>query len=412
MVVEWTIRTNLLYGGLMIFKRDIEKTLKNYAKFPVVVLLGPRQSGKTTLVQEIFKKHTYVTLEDPEILEYVMQDPKRFLREYENDYGIIIDEFQHAPAILSYIQIESDAKDRPGYFVLTGSQNFLMNQAISQSLAGRAGILNLLPLSIHELVRNEIFPKTSDELIFNGSYPRMYAKNFTPQELFPSYIRTYVERDVRQLVNVDNILAFQKFMRLCAGRVGQQLNVNEIAAAASINRKTADKWIGILEASYILFLLKPHFNNYNKRVTKTPKLYFYDTGLACSLLGLRSTKELSLSSFRGALFENVVIADFYKQYYNAGIEPSAYYWRDQNGRLEVDCIIDNVSQLIPVEIKSGETIVSDFFSGIEGWSSIVNQDPSYGYIVYAGGLSQTRSLGKVITLKVAGQLIASLESQR
>lgn len=293
----------------MIFKRDLTPVLKRFAKFPVVVLLGPRQSGKTTLVKNTFKEHTYVTLEDPEILSYIINDPKGFLREHENKHGIIFDEFQHAPQLLSYIQIESDEKDRPGYFVLTGSQNFLMNQAITQSLAGRAGILHLMPLSIHELEHNKRLPDFFDTLIIQGGYPRIHAKNFLPEELFPSYIRTYAERDVRQLINVENLTIFQKFMMLCAGRVGQELNINDIATNCGINRKTADSWISILEASYIIFLLKPYFNNFNKRITKTPKLYFYDTGLTCSLLGIRSVDVLTKSHFRGALFENLIIAD-------------------------------------------------------------------------------------------------------
>jgi uncharacterized protein len=395
----------------MIIKRDLHKTLESFSKFPVVVLLGPRQSGKTTLVKETFKKHAYVTLEDPEVLAFVTQDPKRFLSEYENSYGIIFDEFQHAPQLLSYIQIEADEKDRPGYFILTGSQNFLMNQAITQSLAGRAGILHLLPVSIHELTNNKLLPASVDSLIIKGGYPRIYAKKFSPRELFPSYIRTYVERDVRQLINVDNLKTFQKFLRLCAGRIGQLLNIEDLATNCGINRKTAEAWLSILEASYILFLLKPHFNNFNKRLTKSPKLYFYDTGLACSLLGIRSAKELGMSVFRGHLFECLIISDFYKQYYNLGLDPSLYFWRDQNGRIEVDCLIDLGIALLPVEIKSAETIVNDFFDGIRQWSEIAETDPSQGYIVYGGEMSHKRSNGTILNWKTAGTLITKLEKE-
>jgi hypothetical protein len=395
----------------MIFKRDLTAVLKRFSKFPAVVLLGPRQSGKTTLVKETFKKHVYVTLEDPEILRYILEDPKGFLREYENEHGIIFDEFQHAPALLSYIQIEADEKDRPGYFVLTGSQNFLMNAAITQSLAGRAGILHLMPLSIHELEHNDHLPEFFDNLIIKGGYPRIHAKNFLPEELFPSYIRTYVERDVRQLINVENLITFQKFMMLCAGRVGQELNINDIATNCGINRKTADNWISILQASYIIFLLKPYFNNFNKRITKTPKLYFYDTGLVCSLLGIRSTEELYKSHFRGALFENLIIADFYKQFYNLGLEPSLYYWRDQNGRIEIDCLIDKGTVLFPVEIKSGETILNDFFKSIQTWLEITGTAPENGYIVYGGQSRQTRSVGTIIGWKAAGSFITKLEKK-
>ena len=392
----------------MVFRRDLHKTLKRYAKFPVVILVGPRQSGKTTLVKETFTKHMYFNLEDPEILSYVMNDPKGFFRENENKHGIIFDEFQHYPQLLSYIQIISDENDRPGYFVLTGSQNFLMNQAITQSLAGRAGILTLLPLAIHEFEDNKILPKI-ESLILKGGYPRIYAKKFSPSELFPSYIRQYIERDVRQIVNVANLRTFQKFMKLCAGRIGQQLNINDLADSCGIHRKTVEQWLSILEASYIIFLLKPHFKNFNKRLTKSPKLYFFDTGLACSLLGLKSAKALMLSVFRGPLFENLIICDFYKQSYNLGIEPSLYYWRDQNGRIEVDCLIDLGISIVPVEIKSGETIVSDFFDSTRNWSEIAETDRSNSYIVYAGDANQKRSSGHVLSWKNAGSLIEKLE---
>lgn len=397
----------------VIFKRNLTKKLKTYAKFPIVILVGPRQSGKTTLVKNTFKKHLYVTLEDPEILVLITKDPKGFLRENENKKGIIFDEFQHFPELLSYIQVESDEKDRPGYFVLTGSQNFLMNQAITQSLAGRAGILTLLPLSINELETNKLLAKknTVETLLLYGGYPRLFTKDFTPSEIFPSYIRQYVERDVRLLVNIANLRTFQKFMKLCAGRIGQQLNIEDLATNCGISRVTAESWLSILEASYIIFLLKPHYHNFNKRITKTPKLYFYDTGLACSLLGIRSIKSLHVSPFRGALFECLIISDFHKQYNALGLDAPIYYWRDKNGRIEVDCIIEKDSTLIPVEIKSGETIVPDYFEALNHWAHIADIDPSTGYIIYAGDLSKKYGTGHVIDYKRAGVLIAHIEKE-
>ena len=393
----------------MFFKRDLSDSLLRFAKFPVVALLGPRQSGKTTLVRHVFKEHVFVNLEDPSMREFAIKDPNRFLREYENDHGIILDEFQYVLQILSYLQIIVDEKKRPGYFVLTGSQNFLMNQAITQSLAGRVGILTLLPLSEKERIENNLSSDDSNETILKGGYPRLYAEHFLPQELHPSYINSYVERDVRQLINVGNLRSFQNFMRLCAGRIGQLLNITDLAVSCGINRKTAEEWISLLEASYIIFLLKPYFKNYNKRMTKSSKLYFYDTGLACSLLGIRSAKDIRLSPFRGHLFEGLVISDFYKQYYNIAIEPPLYFWRDQNGRIEIDCLIDLGIKQIPIEIKSGETISEDFFRSLYQWNEIAKADPSYGYIVYGGELSQKRSAGNLVGWKKASNLISKIE---
>jgi uncharacterized protein len=393
----------------MFFERNLETTLLRFSKFPVVVLLGPRQSGKTTLAKNVFKKHTYVNLENPDVRDFAFNDPNRFLEECENNRGIILDEFQYVPKILSYIQVLSDEKKRPGYFVLTGSQNFLMNQAISQSLAGRAGILNLLPFSIKELIASKLITDDVDQSILNGGYPRIFSENFLPSELYPSYIHSYMERDVRQLINVGNLRNFQKFMQLCAGRIGQLLNIEDLAVNCGINRKTADEWLSILEASYIIFLLKPYFKNYNKRITKTPKIYFYDTGLACSLLNIRKAKDLALSSFRGQLFENFIISDFFKQYYNLGIEPPLYFWRDQNGRIEIDCLIDLGSKQIPAEIKSGQTIVSNFFNSISSWNELAKADPENGYIIYAGDSAQKRNLGNVIGWKKASDLVNKLE---
>jgi len=266
-------------------------------------------------------------------------------------------------------------------------------------------------LSLQELNDANILPTTSDELILKGGYPRIYARDFTPEELFPSYISTYVERDVRQLINVVNLSVFQKFMRLCAGRIGQQMNIADIATNCGIDQRTAQQWLSILEASYIIFQLQPYFNNFNKRLTKSPKLYFYDTGLACALLNLKTPQDIGHSPFRGALFESLVISDLYKQFYNVGRNPSLYYWRDQNGRLEVDCLIHLANQLIPVEIKSGETITSDFFDAMIEWKKIAQEDTT-PYIVYGGTNTQRRAAGHIIPLKTAANLIATIEHKK
>lgn len=390
------------------FSRDFSNIISRYTPFPAIAILGPRQSGKTTFARATFPKHAYVLLEDLAMRELARTDPRKFLRMHENEYGIIIDEFQYAPDLLSYIQIEADGKNRPGYFILTGSQNFLMNRAITQSLAGRVGILTLLPLSLHELVNNNIMSTSIDDLIVHGGYPRIYEQSIEPLMLYPSYIQTYIERDVRELINIGDLSAFQRFLKLCAGRIGQQLNLSELAAVCGVSVTTARRWISILEASYIIFLLQPHFNNFNKRLTKSPKLYFYDTGLACSLLGIESSSVLALSTFRGSLFESLIIADLYKQFCNLGRRPSLYYWRDLNGRLEVDCIIETALQLVPIEIKSGETIASDFFDNLVTWSELAKKNPENGYLIYGGDLLQERSKGIVMGWKHAGQLVDKL----
>jgi predicted AAA+ superfamily ATPase len=392
----------------MILKRDIAQTLKRFSKFPVVALLGPRQSGKTTLAKNHFKKHRYINLEDLEAREFVKNDPKRFLRENENEHGIIIDEFQYVPEFLSYVQIESDEKKRPGYFILTGSQNFLMNQAITQSLAGRVGILTLLPLSINELAENNFLPEV-DKAIFSGGYPRLYAENFAPTELYPAYIYSYIERDVHQLIKTVDLLVFRKFMQLCAGRTGQLLNIADIAANCGVNQKVINQWLAVLEASYIIFLLKPYFNNFNKRIVKAPKLYFYDTGVACSLLEIRNENDLSKSSFRGSLFENLIISDLHKQYYNAGSRPPLYFWRDTNDRVEVDCLIDKGIKLLALEVKSGETISNSFFDALEKWNEIADTSKEDNYLIYAGPLVQRRTPAQIIGWKKVGNLVEKIE---
>lgn len=389
----------------MIFHRDIEETLKRLAKFPVVALLGPRQAGKTTLVQQLFKKHHFISFEDPIIREFALTDPRKFLQQYENPYGIILDEFQYVPQILSYIQLEADAKNRPGYFVITGSQNFLMNQAITQSLAGRVAIVTLLPLSLHELASNNLLPNRADQTLFQGGYPRIYAQSINPTDLYPAYIQTYIERDVRQLINVGDLRTFQKFLSLCAGRVGQLLNLSDIATNCSISVPTASDWLSLLEASYVLFLLPPYFNNFNKRLTRTAKLYFYDTGLACNLLGITSPDILAFSPFRGALFENFIISDLSKQFFNRGQRPPLYFWRDQNGRIEVDCVINAGTKLIPIEIKASQTISMDFFKQLSAWNELSKTETADTYVIYAGEHKQSRSKGTILGWQQAATFV-------
>jgi len=401
----------IFLGTHIMFKRNLKETLLKYKQFPVIALLGPRQSGKTTLTKNTFKNYVYTSFEDIETRTLAQNDPKKFLQIHENQHGIVIDEFQYVPDILSYIQLEVDEKKRPGYFVITGSQNFLMNQAITQSLAGRVGILTLLPFSLNELKTSNLLEQENvDVSIFTGGYPRIYAEKIPPQDLYPSYIQSYIERDVRQLTNVGDLRSFQRFMKLCAGRIGQLLNLSEIAGACGISVPTAQRWISILEASYILFLLQPHFKNFNKRITKSPKIYFYDTGVACSLLGIDSPKTLALHPLRGNIFEGFIIADIYKQYFNAGKRPPIYFWRDLNGRLEIDCIIEKALTLVPIEIKSGQTIRSDYFKNLTQWNTMSKNDPENCYVIYGGDLKQKRSSGNLIGWKSLHNLIKKVDT--
>lgn len=391
------------------FKRDLLSELKIYLQFPVVALLGPRQSGKTTLVRHVFKKYVYISFEDLHMRSLAQEDPRAFLKAHENKHGIIIDEFQYVPEILSYIQLEVDEKHRPGYFILTGSQNFLMNQAITQSLAGRVGILTLLPLSINEIMKNTLHTERDVySCIFNGGYPRIYQEHLMPDKHYPSYIQSYIERDVRLLTNVGDLRSFQRFMQLCAGRIGQQLNISELASVCGVSVSTTQRWISILEASYIIFLLQPYFQNFNKRLTKTPKIYFYDTGIACSLLGIEDLNLLSIHPLKGHIFENFILADICKQYFNCGKKPPLYFWRDLNGRLEIDGLIEERLNLYPIEIKSAEMVASDALKNIEQWSQLANITHDKRYLIYAGELTIKRSNATVLSWKDCGSLVKKI----
>ena len=380
-------------------KRDLEPILNTLAKkFPVIALLGPRQSGKTTLAQLAFPSHKYVSLEDFDVREVANSDPRAFLDMHKNDFGIILDEIQHAPQLLSYIQTEVDKSKKHGYFIVTGSQNFLLNEAITQTLAGRIAIFTLLPLAFSELKHVDLLPTDSSTMIFQGCYPRLYSDSLEPFNWYPHYIHTYLERDVRQIKNISDLAQFRLFMKLCAGRIGQLLNVSSLANDCGISVGTANTWISILEQSYIIFLLQPHFKNFSKRLVKTSKLYFYDTGLACSLLELESAKQVSTHYLRGGLFESCIISELMKMRYNLGRIPYYYFWRDKIGH-EVDCLISQGGKLFPIEIKSGQTITQDYFEELHYWSELAGDDAGRSYCIYAGSESQERTLVSVVMWK-------------
>ncbi len=382
----------------MFIKRTMAADIEDAAQyFSAIVILGPRQSGKTTLAKAVFKQHAYVNLEHPGVREFAQNDPEGFFEQYRNDHGMIIDEFQNVPELLSYIQIFIDEEKKRGYFILTGSQNFLMNEKISQTLAGRISIHTLLPLSIEELKKAKLLPKKPEELMWKGSYPAMYAQKVPPARWYPGYVQTYLERDVRQLKQVENLTTFKTFMQMCAGRIGQVLNFTSLGNDVGVSDVTVRRWITLLEASYIVFVLRPHHNNLNKRLIKSPKLYFYDTGLASFLLNI-DENSIAQHHLRGGLFENLIISDFYKRFYNHGKIPSLYFWRDRTGH-EIDLLMDKGATAQPIEIKASRTISHSFFKNVHYWAELAGADEKESAVIYAGDENQRRSAGKVVSWK-------------
>ncbi len=369
--------------------RNAESRLQHFASgYPVVVVTGPRQSGKSTLVRHAFPGHRYVSLEDLDQRQFATEDPRGFLNQFRE--GAILDEVQHCPALFSYLQTRVDDSQQPGEFILTGSQQFGLLSGITQSLAGRAALLMLLPMSYDELQQSGKIGQHLDKILFDGAYPPIFDRGLDPHPWYGNYVRTYLERDVRQLVRVQDLNTFQRFLKLCAGRVGQLLNLSSLANDAGITHNTARAWISVLEASYIVHLLPPHHQNFNKRLVKTPKLYFLDTGLATWLLGIQSHEQLATHAQRGALFETWVISELLKARYNAGETSNLYFWRDRSGH-EIDLLIDHGTDLSPVEIKSGQTINRDYFKGLDFWKKLSGESAGKAWLIYGGDASQTRT---------------------
>lgn len=376
-------------------KRALEQRLHEMrGYFPVVSLTGPRQSGKTTLLKQTFSDYPYLSLENPSNRELAIRDPENFLSQFNS--GVILDEIQKAPELFSYIQeIVDQNKERK--FILSGSQNFLLSEKISQTLAGRVGILTLLPFSRQELKGIQNF-NSFEEWAFKGAYPRIYDQNIPPDIFYSSYIQTYIERDVREIKNILDLNAFTRFLKLCAGRVGQLLNLSSLANDCGIAVSTAKQWISLLEASYVVFLLQPHHKNFNKRLIKMPKLYFYDTGLLCYLLQLESAEQLKTHYAKGAVFENVMLLELLKKRLNNGQRNNLYFWRDHKG-LEIDCIIEQGELLTPIEFKAGSTKSLDFFKSITYWNKLSGNKPENSYVIYAGNESIKTGLGNLRSWK-------------
>lgn len=367
-------------------KRAAESTLLELSRgFPIIALVGPRQSGKTTLAQACYPDYEYFSLEDIDTREEVLGDERGFLE--RRKCGFILDEVQHAPNLFSYLQGYADRCHEMGKIVLTGSQNFLMMERITQSLAGRVGSLELLPFAWDELdAAGELVEL--DEQIFRGGYPPIYDRKIKPELWYPRYVQTYIDRDVRSVRQISDLAMFQKFIRLCAGRIGQLLNFSSLANECGVDTKTAQSWLSVLETSYVVFQLPPYHKNFNKRIVKQPKLYFHDTGLACSLLGIQSFKQIETHYMRGSLFENAVIVEYLKKAYHAGLRPRLFFWRDHRGR-EIDLIEETGEGIHATEMKSGATIQQQHLESLRWFSETAKNRLLTSKLIY-GGTRNTR----------------------
>jgi len=381
-------------------KRNIrDKLIYLATKFPVITVTGPRQSGKTTLVKDSFPDKKYVSLEDLDNRTFATEDPRGFLKTYPN---AIIDEAQKVPELFSYIQTAVDRDKIPGQYILTGSQNFLLFEKITQSLAGRVAILKLLPFTYDEISSSSLKKESYEYFLYNGFYPRIYDMEIEATDFYPNYIQTYIERDVRTMSNIGDLGKFQLFLKLCAGRVGQLLNISSLANETGISHTIATKWLSILEASYIIFLLKPHHKNFNKRLVKMPKLYFYDTGIVSFLLGIKSVEQLESHYIKGSLFESFIISEIIKNRFNKGEDENIFFWRDRVGN-EIDIIIEKGVSIIPIEVKSGRTINSNYFKGINYLNKLSDVKLD-GIIIYGGEKSQFRNDINIQTWKNINKL--------
>ncbi len=387
----------------MIERALSEKLLAMAGSFPVVSLTGPRQSGKSTLVKAAFPEYRYASLEDPDTRAFAQEDPRSFLGHYDD--RVIIDEAQRAPELFSYIQGIVDAQDMPGRYILSGSQNFLLMNSISQSLAGRTAVLHLLPLSYSELRAAGLAPASVDDCLFSGGYPRIYAHALSPADFFPSYIATYLERDVRGELGVRKIAEFSTFVTLCATRVGALLSLDGLARDCGISTDTARGWLSLLQESFVVFLLQPYYRNYGKRLVKSPKLYFYDTGLAANLLGIESSEELFANPVRGALYENCVVSELVKGYCAQGRAPRVFYWRDSAGN-EADIVVEKGGRPVRiVEVKASATYKPAALSAIDKIGERMQVAAGGRFVVYGGDEAIETGRGSVIGLGEIDRLV-------
>jgi predicted AAA+ superfamily ATPase len=376
------------------------------AGFPILTITGPRQSGKTTLSRLLAPELPYLSLEDPDTRAFATEDPRAFLRQVGD--GAILDEVQRAPELFSYLQAVVDADRRMGRFILTGSSQFELIGSITQSLAGRASLLHLLPFSYAELQAAGRAPTSVNALLHAGFFPPIHDRRVDPTVWLQDYLSTYLERDVRQILNIQDLATFQRFIQLCAGRIGQLLNITSLAADTGITRVTAESWLSVLQASHLVFLVRPWFSNLNKRLVKSPKLYFCDPGLAAWFVGVRTPAHISAHPQRGALFENWIMTELLKAQTNHGLKPTLHFLRDKEGH-EIDALIETGPDTFhAVEIKSGETIASDFFSGLDYWRAKLTRQTITPWLIHGGTALQQREKATVLPWNDLSQLIEKI----
>lgn len=383
----------------LIYRKLTDQLKQLLGQYPIVALTGPRQSGKTTLLQEFFTEYRYISLENPDTRNFAEEDPRGFLQEYHSK--VIFDEVQWVPALFSYLQYEVDQSRQMGQFILSGSQNFHLLEQITQSLAGRVAITKLLPFDFAELRSASLLPGDYRDLLFKGAYPPVYDRALDPSFFYENYLQTYIYRDVTALRNIQDLGRFRNFLRLCAGRAGQLLNISSLAKETGISQPTAKSWLTILESSYLIFLLPPYFKNFSKRIVKSPKLYFYDVGLLTYLLGLRSMEDIKHSSALGSLFENMVIAELYKQNAHHLLLKEFWFWRDTNQR-EIDLLSFQQNKYELFEIKSTQTLTSRLFKNLNFFRTLLGDDFGTSTLVYGGTDNYHRSGHQILSWQKLG----------
>ncbi|MDF1655432.1 MAG: ATP-binding protein [Coxiellaceae bacterium] len=378
------------------------------SQYPVVTIMGPRQSGKTTLAKNTYPGRAYFNLENPDTRALIEKDPRGFIDNINLKQGVILDEIQRVPDLLSYIQTKTDEDRMPGSFILTGSHQLQLNEAISQSLAGRTALLQLLPLSLTELKAEHIECDMNDQLL-KGFFPAVYQHQLEASMYASNYVKTYIERDVRQIINIKDLDCFQTFIKLCTGRISSTLNYESLSNDVGVSQNTIKNWITVLKASYIAFTLPPYFENFGKRVIKAPKLYFIDTSIASYLLDIQSPQQMAREKLRGALFENMVIVELMKYRYNQGKDANLYFYRDSNQN-EVDVVMQHHDKIIPIEIKSTATFSGALIKNIEKFQLMAGKRSPIGFLIYSGELEQKVNNVHVLSYKNMHKLFSMIES--